>query len=252
MKPKKSSALPTPHVDDADAVQADPDALPADSVERSLTVEFMYLNSSTHPNAGAARNSIRRIVAGIVEGPRGDAGASETAHARDEDSPTAGPAEPARNVFAAMVKASTSPAKSPKKRIGRPPKPGVRSALFLLRTLSILRHFEEARRTLGHTASIAATLLAVRAEFAADAIDCKPVAWKDAGLAWDSSPAAVQRTNASMSRMKGVSITEVKLVLKTCQPAGRELAFRVRPHGRGGALFVGPRLKPKKRQTNLG
>ena len=214
--------VPALHPSDADAVRADPEWLPADPLERSLTVEFMHLNNSTHPDTGAARDSIRRITAGIVEGRRRDAEAIETAHAHEEEAPTADPAEPAHNVFAAMARDSTAPVASPKKRMGRPSTNGVKPPLAIVRTLEILRRFEELRRVLGHTDAIAATVKAI----------------KEGDAVWPG--------------MKRVSITEVKLVLATCQPAGRELAFRVRPHGSGGALFVGPRFKPKKRQTYLG
>ena len=103
-----------------------------------------------------------------------------------------------------------------RKRMGRPPTNGTKPAVAIVRALEVLKHFEEARLTLGHTDSIAATVKAVKAK-------------------WPG--------------MKGLNTAEVKRVLTTCQPVGRALAFRVRPNGNGGALYVGSR--PAKR-TYLG
>jgi hypothetical protein len=207
----KAPGVPTPRPGDAEAAEADPDVLPADPVERSLTVEFIHLNSSTHPDAGAARGSILRIIEGVVEGRRRGSEAVETERADDADAPAADAAEPGYGVFVAMARGSTASAASPKKRIGRPPTNGIKPPIAIVRTLQILKHFE-AHRALGHTDAIAATVKAI----------------KEGDAIWPG--------------MKRVSTAEVKRVLATCQPVGRELAFRVAVQGNGGALRVAPRL----------
>lgn len=157
-----------------------------------------------------------------------------------------------RNVFAAVVKGSTAPVASPKTRMGRPPTNGVRPSMVLLRTLSILKHFEEARRTLGHKASIAATVKAVRAEFDASVvIDPKPVTWERAGHKWDSPPAEIQRVNASIPRVKGVNKAEVERVLAEFQPEVESTVFRVRSDGSGGALWLGGRSATRNKRIKL-
>jgi len=243
----KSPAGPTPRPVDADVPAALADVLPADPLERSLTVEFMHLNNSTHPDAGAARDSILQVIAGIAEGRRSDAEAVEMARAHEAGALKADTDGPAHNVFAAMVVGSTTSAAQPRKRMGRPPTNGIKPAGQILRTLEVLKHFEEARRTLGHTAAITATVKAIKAgnEAWPGMTAPKPVAWEKAGLKWNSPPAEVQRVSASTTRVEGISASEVKSVLALCQTGGRTLAFRVRPHGNGGALFVGTR--PVKR-----
>lgn len=159
----KAPAVSTPHPSDADAVQADPDALPVYAYPIGYVPKWVF----------------------------------------HDDAPS----------DAAPVVASDDPAPpTARRRMGRPPTNGVKPAVAIVRTLEVLRHFEEARLTLGHTDSIAATVKAVKTK-------------------WPG--------------MKGVNTAEVKRVLTTCQPVGRALAFRVRPNGNGGALYVGSR--PAKR-----
>jgi hypothetical protein len=82
--------------------------------------------------------------------------------------------------------------------------------MVLVRALSMLKHFESARLTMGHVASILATVQAVKAE---------------------------------LPGIKGVNRAEVERVLAELQPKEQSNVFRVREFGNssGGALFVGAR-----------
>jgi hypothetical protein len=238
MKANKATVGAVPHPDDPNATLAD-----------------------YRPRAGMTKAELRRCSAGLNRLNRPAYAARmatlsaeplPTPHPGDADAVQAEPEAPGCNVFAAVVKVTTDPGARPKKRMGRPPTNGVRPTMVLLRASSILKHFEEARRTLGHTASIAATVKAVRAEFDASvASSPEPLAWDDAGLRWNSPPADVMRVNASIPRMKGVNKAEVERVLAEFQPKNGSKVFRVRPHGNGCALWLGERPSTRSRRIKL-